>query len=480
MNNVTLEELIEKVRSYNKGNIDLIIKAYDYASKKHEGQKRQSGEPYIIHPLNVAFILAEMHADIDTICAGLLHDTIEDTDATREDIERDFNESIALLVEGVTKIGKMNFSSKQDCEHANTRKILISIAEDIRIIVVKLADRLHNMRTLQHMKGYKQKKKALETLEIFVPLAYYIGAYKIKNELSILSLKYLEPREYENLIEIRKEITKDSEKCIQDMLTTVKQLLDEHNIENEIRVRIKNIYSMEKKLNNGYTIPEIHDLITLKVIVDDVYTCYGTLGLIHSKYHVVNDKFRDYISSPKTNMYKSLHTTVFGADDKLVQFQIKTREMDRAASLGLAAFWDFDKDDARKTMQNELKNKYQFARSIIEIDKIFKDNGEFVDQVKRELFRDEIYVYTPKGDVIQLPEGSTPIDFAYKIGNSIGNSMIGALVNNSEVSLDYKLKNKDVVKILTNDLALGPNDDWDEKVTTSTAKKRIREYRKKQ
>ena len=479
MNNITLHDLIEKLKEYNPEEIDIVRRAYEYANNLHVGQTRQSGEPYISHPLNVAYILAEMHADRDTICAGLLHDTLEDTNITKEDIAHDFNQNISNLVDGVTKLSKMNFSSKQDQNYANTRKIITGITEDVRIIIIKLADRLHNMRTLQFKSEFKQKENSLETMEIFVPLAYYIGAYRIKSELEDLSLQYLKPDMYKAIGERKKKLEEISNACLKEMLHKIKTLLDDKNIPNEIKVRTKNIYGIYKRLNEGQKLSDIHDLLSLKIMVDGVENCYRTLGLIHSEYHPINDKFKDYICNPKTNMYRSLHTTVFGPEDRIVQIQIRTFYMDKVASFGLTAYWDEQKGNARDVMQEDLKQKFQFFKSLIEINSMFGDNQYFVNQVKSELFADRVYVYTTKGDIIELPKGATPIDFAYKIHTDIGNTMVGAFVNDEYVPIDYILQNKDRVRIVTDELSYGPREDWIEKVKTSHAKRKIKEFNRK-
>ena len=475
---ITIEELIGLVRTYNPEEVEIIRKAYEFADELHKGQYRQSGEPYIIHPLNVAYILAEMNADRDTLCAALLHDTLEDTDTTKEEIAEIFNRNIANLVDGVTKLSKMNFSSKQDQNLANTRKIITSITDDVRIIIIKLADRLHNMRTLQFKSEFKQKENSLETMEIFVPLAYYIGAYRIKSELEDLSLRYLKPDMYKRLEERKIKIEEDSSSCLQEMLVKIETMLNDKNIPNEIKVRTKNIYGIYKRLNSGAKISDIHDLLALKIMVDEVANCYYTLGIIHNEYHPINDKFKDYICNPKTNMYQSLHTTVFGPDDRLVQTQIRTFDMDRVASFGLTAYWNSERGKARDKMQEELKQKFQFFRSLTEINAMFGDNQEFVSQVKTELFSDRVYVYTTKGDIIELPKGSTIIDFAYKIHTDIGNTMVGAFVNDESVSVDYVLKNKDRIRIITDEMSYGPREEWLDKAQTTHAKKKIIEFNK--
>ena len=468
--------MVDKLNEYNREEVEVIKKAYEYAKKLHDGQYRQSGEPYINHPLNVAYILADMHADRDTICAGLLHDVLEDTEITKEDIAHDFNQNVANLVDGVTKLSKMNFSSKQDQNLANTRKIITGITEDVRIIIIKLADRLHNMRTLQFKSEFKQKENALETMEIFVPLAYYIGAYRIKSELEDLSLRYLKPDMYKKIEERKLKIEEDSNGFLQEMLLKIQAMLNDKNIPNEIKVRTKNIYGIYKRLSEGQKLADIHDLLALKIMVDEVANCYFALGMIHEKYHPINNKFKDYICNPKTNMYRSLHTTVFGPDDRLVQTQIRTFEMDKVASFGLTAYWDVEKGNARDVMQEDLKSKFQFFKSLTEINSMFGDNQQFVNQVKCELFSDKVYVYTTSGETIELPKGATPIDFAYKINTDIGNTMVGVFVNDEYVPIDYVLKNKDRVRIVTDDLSYGPREDWIEKAQTSHAKRKILDF----
>ena len=475
MDNIVLNDLIKKVAEYNIESVETVKKAYDYAKNLHDGQVRQSGEPYITHPLNVAYILADMHADMDTLCAGLLHDTLEDTNIIKKDIEYDFNKDVANLVDGVTKISKMNFSSKQDQNMANTRKIITSITEDVRIIIIKLADRLHNMRTLEFKSEFKQKENSLETIEIFAPLAYYIGAYRIKSELEDLSLRYLKLDMYKKIEEKKIKLEEESNKCLQEMLFKIHTLLNDNKIPNEIKLRTKNIYGIYKRLNEGQKLSDIHDLFALKIMVDKIANCYNALGLIHDLYHPINNKFKDYICNPKTNMYRSLHSTLFGPAAITVQTQIRTFDMDKIASFGLTAYWDIAKGNARDIMQKDLKEKFQFFKSLIEMNSIFGDNQEFVNQVKRELFSDRIYVYTTKGEIIELPKGATPIDFAYKLSTDIGNTMVGAFVNDEYVPVDYVLKNKDRVRIVTDELSFGPREEWAEKAHTSYAKKMIKE-----
>ena len=480
MNTLTLNDLLDKIREYNEEEVEIIKKTYIYADELHKGQMRQSGDPYITHPLNVAYILADMHADRDTVCAGLLHDTLEDTDITKEDIKRDFNNDVAELVDGVTKLSKMNFSSKHDQNMANTRKIITGITSDVRIIIIKLADRLHNMRTLSFKSEFKQKENAIETLEIFVPLAYYIGAYRIKSELEDLSFKYLKPDIYKRMEEKKIKIEEDNNKMLQEMLLKIQTMLNDKSIPNEIKIRTKNIYGIYKRLSEGHKISDIHDLLALKIMVDEVDNCYRTLGLVHSIYNPVNSKFKDYICNPKTNMYSSLHTTVFSNDGQLVQTQIRTFDMDKIASFGLTAYWDIEKGNARNVMQKDLKDKYQFFKSLSELNIMFKDNQEFVEQVKNEIFSDKVYVYTINGDVYELPKGSTPIDLAYKIGDDVANTMVGVYINDEyKQEVDTVLKNKDRVKIITDTLSYGPRDEWYDKAVTSLAKKKIKEFDRK-
>lgn len=479
MEKITCNDLFNKISEYDSINVDIVKKAYLYAENLHSGQFRQSGDPYIIHPLNVAYILAEMNADCDTVCAGLLHDTLEDTNITKEDIAHDFNQDIANLVDGVTKLAKMNFSSKQAQNYANTRKIIVGITEDVRIIIIKLADRLHNMRTLQFKSEFKQKENSLETMEIFVPLAYYIGAYRIKSELEDLSLQYLKPDMYSRISEKKKRLEFSSNAFLQEMLFKIEGLLNDKNIPNEIKVRTKNIYGIYKRLNEGHKLSDIHDLLALKIIVDQVDNCYRTLGTVHAEYPPVNDKFKDYICNPKTNMYQSLHTTVFVPDGRLVQTQIRTFEMDRVASFGLTAYWNGQKESARNTMQDDLRGKFQFFKSLTEINSMFCDNQQFVNQVKTELFADRVYVYTTKGDIIELPRGATAIDFAYKVHTDIGNTMVGVFANDEFVPVDYVLQNKDRIRIVTDDLSFGLREDWIDKAHTSLAKRKIKEFSKK-
>jgi len=474
---ISIDDLLERVRLYNNNqeDLELIKKAYDYASKKHFGQKRISGDDYIQHPLNVALILTEINADAYALSAALLHDTIEDSDSTKEDIEKHFGSVIALLVDGVTKINRINFNSETEQMAANQRKILVGLSEDVRVIIIKLADRLHNMRTLYVLSEEKQKRKAKETLEILTPIAHRIGIYKIKSELEDLSLRYLKPNAYYDVVEKLnlKKSARDS--AVNKMMDEVSELLTEHNIILEMKGRSKSIYSIYQKLNKGKKFDDIYDILALRVFVNTEQECYLALGLIHSKYKPVPKRFKDYIAMPKTNLYQSLHTTVFGIDGELFEIQIRTYEMDRIAEYGIASHWSY-KEKKDGSIKDTMEQKLQIFRSIIELNDESSTNEEFVDGVKKDLLSsDVIYVYTPKGDVIELPENSTTVDFAYKVHSEVGDKMVGAIVNDNIVPLNYVLKTGDIIKVNTNK-ASKPSKDWLNFVVTNQAKNRIKSY----
>ena len=468
---ISIDDLILKLKGYEEEDIAKIKFAYEYARDMHKGQYRQSGEEYITHPLNVAYILADMHADTDTICAGLLHDTLEDTKTTKEDLIRLFNNNVANLVDGVTKISKMNFSSENEQNAANTRKIITSITNDVRIIIIKLADRLHNMRTLEFKSEYKQKENAIETMEIFVPLAYYIGAYRIKSELEDLSLKYLKPSIYKKLSDQKQKIELDNSEMLKEMEFRIKRILNNKNIPNEIKIRTKNIYGIYKRINEGQKLSNIHDLLALKIMVDEIDNCYIALGLVHSLYKPIYTKFKDYICNPKTNMYESLHTTLMVNDDKLVQTQIRTFDMDKIASFGLPAYWEIYGKNARISMQKDLHEKYQFFFFLVKMNSMFSDNELFVSQVKNEIFTEKVYVYISNGERIELPKGSTVIDLAYKLGRDIGDTIIYAYANDQMVGLDYVLNNNDRIKVVRDEMSFGPKENL--QARTSYAKMMI-------
>ena len=464
---------------YSEEERNMIMKAFELASQLHNNQERESGEPYIIHPINVACILAQLSADCDTICAGLLHDTLEDTSLTKEEIKEDFNETIAELVDGVTKIKEGNYKSKKDLMNANTRKIITGIVTDVRIIIIKLADRLHNMRTLEYKSIYKQKENALETLKLYAPLAYYIGAYRIKSYLEDLSLKYINFEIYESLKEQIEKIDQESKEGLKEMLTKIQYLLDKDYILNDAKIRTKNIYGIYRQLQEDENIKDIydiHDLHSIKIMVEKVPECYLTLGHVHSLYNPVNDKFKDYIFNPKTNMYRSLHTTVFGPNNMLVQAQIRTFEMDMVASFGITSYWILEQGNARNIMQEKLKKECQIYSSVNEIASMFGDNDDFIEHTNIELFDEQINVQDTYGNMYELPIGSTIIDFAYKLGTEFGDKIDYAMVNQRRVSLDYELQNNDRVLVVTNENSIGPREEWVDSVKTTLARRRIKEF----
>ena len=484
-NTLKLEDLINKLKEYNPDAIPMVEEAYKLADELHAGQFRKSREPYIIHPLNVAYILAELHADQDTICAGLLHDTLEDTKATKGLLVSEFNEDVANLVDGVTKISNIELLDKNSQKNANTRKIVTSIMDDVRIVIVKLADRLHNMRTLQYKSEAKQKEKSLETFKIFVPLALNIGAYRIRNELEDICFSYLNPDEYKRISEKRLQIEKDSEDCLNEMINVigkeietvirrVRRLNDNEKVNYEIKKRIKNVYGIYRKLLLGYDIERLHDLLILKIMVDTKDDCYLALDAVQSKYNPDNKNMKDYLSNPKTNMYSSFHTSVYGPQGKLVQAQIRTFTDDKVASFGITTYWDIYKGHARYDMQEALKSKFQFFDVIKKMDLIYPDNNDFVSHVEDELFGNNIYVRTDGGIVIELPEGSTPVDFAYKVNDHLGDTIIGAKVDDKEVDILSKLETGNKVDILS-DTSSKPKASWLPYLKTSYARSKVLE-----
>ena len=475
---VTIDLFKNKVNTYMKKDWSLINKAYCYAEKCHNGQKRESGEDYIIHPLSVAYILSMMHADANTICAALLHDTIEDTKATYEDIKREFGDEIAFLVDGVTKLTHLNFTNKDEFLATNIRRIIVSIREDARIVIIKLVDRLHNMKTIEYKKNARQKEIALQTLEIYVPLAYYIGAYKIKCELENYCLMYLKPEIYGDFSKKLNTIYNSNKKMLHKMVQDTKKKLNSEGIKCNLEIRYKDIYSVYKKMLNRSTIDNIHDLLSIIITVKNKRDCYSTLMYIHEMYVPLSFKFKDFIAKPKPNMYQALHTTVFGPGERLVQFQIRTKEMERIATYGLTSYWFKNRKLAKKDMQHDLEKNFQFFKSIEELDSNIVDNIEFVKLIKRELFSDNVYVRTSMGEIIELPNSATPVDFAYKIHSELGNTMIAAVVNDEIVPFDYKLQNNDRVRIITDSSVYIDREPWLDYVVTTHAKKKINEYLK--
>ena len=477
-----LEELISKIKANgNNVDIDLVKKAYDLAFEAHKEQKRESGEPYIIHPISVAMILADMGMDTNTIVAGLLHDVIEDTDYTYEDISNIFNVEVANLVDGVTKLGKIKYKSKEEQQADNVRKMLLAMAKDIRVIIIKLADRLHNMRTLKYMKPEKQKKKAQETLDIFAPLAHRLGISKIKWELEDLCLRYIHPEEYYDLVNMIAEKRVEREKFISRIIEEIKENLDKANIDSDIEGRPKHFYSIYRKMVNKHkSIEQIFDLTAIRILVNTVKDCYAVLGIVHTIYKPIPGRFKDYIAMTKPNMYQSLHTTVIGSEGKTFEIQIRTFEMHRTAEYGIAAHWKY-KSGVTGTDSKDMtfENKLTWLRDILEWQKEAVDATEFMEGFKLDLFSDEIFVFTPKGVVINLPAGATPIDFAYKIHTDIGNKCVGAKVNGKIVTLDYKLKTGEIVEILTSSSSRGPNIDWLNIANSNQARSKIKQWLRK-
>ena len=475
---ITFDELREKFLSYNKEKveIEMITKAYLYAYEKHFGIKRLTNEDYIEHPLNVAYILTGVFADMATICAALLHDVLEDCDVKEEELLEKFGSEITSLVVGVTKINRLNFSGENEAMIANHRKIIVGLSEDVRVIIIKLADRLHNMRTLWILPEKRQKEKAKETLDILIPIAHRLGMNQVKSELEDLSLRYLKPDVYYSIVESLNQTKRERDNIVAKMMDTVSDLLTKHGIKNEVKGRAKSIYSIYKKLDSGRKFSDIYDLLALRVFVDTEQECYQALGTLHSKYRPIPKRFKDFIAMPKTNMYQSLHTTVFGMDGNLFEIQIRTYEMDRIAEYGIASHWSYKEQSKKDTMQSTMEKKLQFFRSIIELKNSETNDEEFVDSVKQDVFKDTIYVFTPKGDVIELPNGSTPIDFAYKVHTEVGNKMVGAIVNGNIVSLNHQLKDDDIIKININKNSEGPNKEWINIAKTVQAKNKIKVF----
>ena len=475
---ISFDDLKLKLDEYlEEKDVKEIEKAYLYAKEKHKGQYRRTGEEYIVHPLFVAYILTSINADKDTIIAALLHDTIEDTDVSKSDIKEKFGDVVAKLVDGVTKINNINVSTDNEYLTSYYKKIIVGMSEDVRVIIIKLADRLHNMRTLYALDHEKQKRKAKETLEILAPIAHRLGMNKIKSELEELSLKYLKPEAYRDVVEKLNKTKKEREECVKKMMDEVSALLKQNNIKHEIKGRAKSIYSIYKKLDKGRSFNDIYDLLAIRILVDKEQECYLALGLIHSKYKPVSKRFKDFIAMPKTNLYQTLHTTVFGLEGNLFEIQIRTYDMDEIAENGIASHWAYkEQKDAAVEMQNITEQKLQFYKSIIELKDDKLTSEDFVDKVKNEVLNNNIYVYTPKGDVIEMPKGATPIDFAYRVHSQVGDKMTGAIVNNNMVPLTYELKNADIIKIITNNNSKGPSREWLNIVKTTGAKNKIKSF----
>ena len=476
---LTIEKLMDKIKTYitDENELSVIDKAYKYAYEKHFGQKRLTGEEYIIHPLNVAYILTRISADYETLSAALLHDVVEDCGVSVSEIEENFGHNIAILVDGVTKINKLNLSGTTEALINNQRKILVGLSEDVRVIIIKLADRLNNMQTLFVHSEKKQKETARETLDILTPIADRLGINSIKQDLEELCLRYLKPDEYYDIVEKLNATKAERDNSVAKMIESVSELLNKHDIKHEIFGRSKSIYSIHKKLEKGKRFSEIYDLLALRILVDTEQDCYQALGIIHSKFRPKPKRFKDYIAMPKTNMYQSLHTTVFGIDGQLYEIQIRTYEMDRVAEYGIASHWSYkEKGSVKAVMQNEMEQKLQFFRAIMDLKKEQENPEDFVNTVKEEVFHNTIYVFTPLGDVIELPNGSTPVDFAYKVHTNVGDKTTGAIVNSNMVPLDYKLKSDDIVKIITNNNSSGPSREWLNFVQTTHAKNKIKSF----
>lgn len=477
---ITIDNLMDQVDKYIKDQKERerILDAYYYAKEKHEGQYRKSGEQYIIHPLNVALILTSIYADSDCLIAGLLHDVIEDCDVDVDEFKEKFGLTVYKLVDGVTKLGRLHFSTDNEYLVEYYKKIIVGMSEDVRVIIVKLADRLHNMRTLWATPVEKQKKKSKEVLEIFAPLAHHLGIHKIKSELEDLSLRYLKPNVFYDIADKLNKTKAERDTTVYEMQEEVTELLNEHHIPHQIKGRAKSIYSIYNKLDKGKKFSDIYDLLALRVLVDTEQDCYLALGLIHSKFRPLPKRFKDYIAMPKPNMYQSLHTTVFGIDGYLFEIQIRTYEMDEVAENGIASHWAYKENGgSNKTanLQSITTQKLQFFKEIMELEKDKMSSEDFVSSVKDEVLNNNIYVFTPKGDVFELPNGATPLDFAYKVHSKVGETTVSAIVNGNIVPLDYELKSNDIVKINTNKSA-HPSKEWLNIVKTTGARNKIKSY----
>lgn len=470
-----IEDLIKIIEKYmTEEEVAFVMKAYEYAKLMHKDQKRKSGEPYIIHPVNVAIILADLDMDVETIVSALLHDVVEDTPATYDDIKEMFSEDVAKIVDGVTKLNKLNYKSSEAFQAENLRKMILAMNNDIRVIIVKLADRLHNLRTLEYMNEEKRKQKAQETIEIYAPLAGRLGIFKIKWELEDLSLRYLDPEGYYDLVEKINKKRSEREKEINEIIKKISAELDKQELHYDISGRPKNFYSIYKKMKGkSKSFESIYDLIAVRILVDTVKDCYAVLGIVHSMWKPLPGRFKDYIAMPKPNMYQSLHTTVISDTGEIFEIQIRTYEMHEVAEYGIAAHWKYK---GGKTQGKDVDSKLDWLRQLLEWQKDLKDPKEFIDTLKIDFFDDEVFVFTPNGDVVDLPEGSTPVDFAYRVHTGVGNTCVGAKVDSRIVPLNYKLKNGNIVEIITQKSASGPSRDWLKFVKSPRAKQKIKQW----
>lgn len=478
--------LIARIRKYHPStDVSLIEKAYKLAVEAHGEQRRKSGEPYIIHPLWVAIILADLEMDKETIAAGMLHDVVEDTKFTEEDIRKEFGAEVALLVDGVTKLGRLSYSSdKLEVQAENLRKMFLAMAKDIRVIIIKLADRLHNMRTLQFMTPAKQKEKAKETMDIYAPIAQRLGISKIKTELDDLALKYSQPEVFYDLVNQINARKTEREEFVEQIVDEVSTHMKNAGIKAEVNGRVKHFFSIYKKMvNQDKTVDQIYDLFAVRIIVESVKDCYAALGVIHEMYTPIPGRFKDYIAMPKPNMYQSLHTTLMSSVGQPFEIQIRTEEMHKTAEYGIAAHWKYkESNDGKKSVEAQEEEKLSWLRQILEWQRDMSDNREFLNLIKGDLdlFAEDVYCFTPQGDVKNLPNGSTPIDFAYAIHSAVGNKMVGARVNGKLVNIDYKIQNGDRIEILTSQNSKGPSRDWLNIVKSTQAKNKINQWFKKE